>query len=344
MSLSAEEFQEVINAEVDIDMVKLRNASRHGIPDLIRGDVWLYLLGVKTPDKIHELASSEAKRNEYISFAKENSDISKRIRNEAARYCKNRMKKIPGTSLANLISQKTSGTMASSSNSSTPTQNITQSSLATSSLKNIQKNPSTVLENVVTAFLNHNRHIDYDNSLIHLCGPFVFVLAEESDVYFCFERFMTMLSDGECVLVQLNLPKLHSSFSEEYFSSQSTNTRLSHFFMLFRTLLPDLYNHFEEEEVDFKEWSSSWLQYMLARELPIECVLRLWDTYFSTTEGGFHLHEFICLAILDNQKEDLEESEQSQIHSLVLRLPYLDMDQIISRAMDLRSQFVAQTY
>jgi len=23
-------------------------------------------------------------------------------------------------------------------------------------------------------------------------------------------------------------------------------------------ILPDLYNHFEEEEIDFKEWATSW--------------------------------------------------------------------------------------
>ena len=44
-----------------------------------------------------------------------------------------------------------------------------------------------------------------------------------------------------------------------------------------RHTLPDLYFYFEEEQCSGGPWLFSWLQFLLARELPLPCVLRLWD-------------------------------------------------------------------
>ena len=41
--------------------------------------------------------------------------------------------------------------------------------------------------------------------------------------------------------------------------------------MLFMTFLPDLYRHFEDEEVDIKGFSKAWFQSLLAKELPLDC-------------------------------------------------------------------------
>jgi hypothetical protein len=103
----------------------------------------------------------------------------------------------------------------------------------------------------------------------------------------------------------------------------------------------------------------SWLSFSLARELPFECVLRLWDTYFST---GFDIHIFVCigtnlrhlkliLAILANCNENLMELEISELKSFLQRLPSMDMDevfqfknyamtfyQIISQAYNIRDE------
>jgi hypothetical protein len=51
MSTTIEEFEELLNAEVRIDMQKLQDAAKHGIPQQVRGAVWKYLLGAEQPDK-----------------------------------------------------------------------------------------------------------------------------------------------------------------------------------------------------------------------------------------------------------------------------------------------------
>lgn len=87
--------------------------------------------------------------------------------------------------------------------------------------------------------------------------------------------------------------------------------RVATFAKLFRAVLPDLYTHMEEEQVDINDWARSWLETLLAKELPMPCtrynpgVIRLWDCYFSNpSDLDFHL--YICLAILARFKENLE--------------------------------------
>lgn len=54
--------------------------------------------------------------------------------------------------------------------------------------------------------------------------------------------------------------------------------RVSAFLTLFRTSLPELYSYFEEEEVDVVGFATSWLRHLLAGELRIDDLLRLWGT------------------------------------------------------------------
>ncbi|KAI8620302.1 rab-GTPase-TBC domain-containing protein [Chytriomyces sp. MP71] len=177
--------------------------------------------------------------------------------------------------------------------------------------------PSSPIENVVSAYLTHFRGTEYSPVMIYLSGPFAYLMVTESDVYYSF-----------CALMQM---------IEDHYAAVPMSNRLSEFLMLFRTLLPELHNHFEEEEVDFKEVATSWFQYMLAKELPMDCLLRLWDTYFSVP-NGLNLHVYICLAILSMLKDNLEELEQSEIHGVLLRLPAMDMDSLINQALAVRDE------
>ncbi|KAJ3241060.1 hypothetical protein HDU78_002027 [Chytriomyces hyalinus] len=177
--------------------------------------------------------------------------------------------------------------------------------------------PTVPIENVVSAYLSHFRGTEYSPVMIYLSGPFAYLMPTEADIYYSFIALMEMV--------------------ETHYAQASMAARLSEFLMLFRTLLPDLHNHFEEEEVDFKEVATSWFEYLLAKELPLDCLLRLWDTYFSIP-NGLTLHVYICLAVLSLMKDHLEELEQSEIHGVLLRLPVMDMDSVIKQAVTIRDE------
>ena len=48
-----------------------------------------------------------------------------------------------------------------------------------------------------------------------------------------------------------------------------------------RALMPQLYDHLFCEGLEFSEWAIQWLRFLLAEELPVESVCRLWDAYFA---------------------------------------------------------------
>jgi len=62
------------------------------------------------------------------------------------------------------------------------------------------------------------------------------------------------------------------------------------------------YSYFEEEEIDANAWIPSWLRFLLARELHLNSVLRLWDTYFSCQES-LELHTYVCLGKYDDGRK-----------------------------------------
>jgi hypothetical protein len=45
-------------------------------------------------------------------------------------------------------------------------------------------------ENVILAYLNTNRDVEYSPALVSLCAPFIYCLEKECDAYYCFERMM----------------------------------------------------------------------------------------------------------------------------------------------------------
>lgn len=58
---------------------------------------------------------------------------------------------------------------------------------------------------------------------------------------------------------------------------------------LFRSVIPDLSSYFEDEEVDLNEWATSWLHYLLAKEMQFHDLLRLWGKPRLRTTASTHL-------------------------------------------------------
>lgn len=90
-------------------------------------------------------------------------------------------------------------------------------------------------------------------------------------------------------------------------------------------------HHIEEEELEPSEWLPQWLRFLLSAELPLPCVLRLWDTYLSAPEG-FGLHPYVCAAVLRVCQEDLIELEYPEMKGFLQHLPWLDVEQVLSVA------------
>ncbi|EIE89243.1 hypothetical protein RO3G_13954 [Rhizopus delemar RA 99-880] len=240
-----DDFQEILQSEVYVDLERLRILARHGVPNQLRSEVWKYLLGVQQADRSKELSLSKARREEYEQMDKEDVEIAKRIRGEVLRY---------------------------------------------------QRRVSEVLQekeyvnsfvNIILAYLNSNRDVEYNPSFVSLVAPFIYVMDTECDAYFCFERIMQAL----------------------------------------------------DEEVEIHDWSTSWLQNLLSKEMRFENLVRLWDCYFAMSDP-LSFHPFVCLSILLSVKEAVEDLEQSEIRTMLHRLPLLNMEMIIADAYNFKHETI----
>ncbi|CAO1623287.1 unnamed protein product [Jaminaea pallidilutea] len=96
MAASVEEFVELLSSEQHVDIAKLRHLARHGIHASVRGEVWLYLLGVLSADKSHEMTSVRALYNTYDSLltsCKVDEEVERKISEEANRIWRTRVQK-----------------------------------------------------------------------------------------------------------------------------------------------------------------------------------------------------------------------------------------------------------
>ena len=172
------------------------------------------------------------------------------------------------------------------------------------------------IQNLISTYLDDSAGKDYYPALVSLCAPFVYVFASQSLAKDAFCRLMGRMDD--------------------WLSAHSLDEQISNFMVLFRVLIPELHNHFEEEQVDLREEGGirSWFESLLCKQLGVENVLRVWDFYFAVNSLSMHI--FICLAILFHTKEDLEELEQSEIHSFLNRLPqHFNLDALFVTAKQL---------
>lgn len=62
--------------------------------------------------------------------------------------------------------------------------------------------------NIITAFLNANRDVEYHPALVTLSAPFIHALEKECDAYFCFERLMQAIGMNDVAWKRRMMAKL----------------------------------------------------------------------------------------------------------------------------------------
>nr|CCA24407.1 conserved hypothetical protein [Albugo laibachii Nc14] len=106
----------------------------------------------------------------------------------------------------------------------------------------------------------------------------------------------------------------------------------------------NLYRHIvEKEAVQFVQFAFRWMNCLLMREIPLEAIVRVWDTYLCEDNGFESFHVYVCAAILMTFGEQLKEMEFQELVLFLQSLPTKDwteeqIDPLLSRA------FILQTY
>ncbi|GMF25274.1 unnamed protein product [Phytophthora fragariaefolia] len=106
----------------------------------------------------------------------------------------------------------------------------------------------------------------------------------------------------------------------------------------------ELFGHIvERENVQFVQFAFRWMNCLLMRELPLDGIVRIWDTYLCEDSGFESFHVYVCAAILMTFGETLKTLEFQDLVLFLQSLPTKDwveneIDPLLSRA------FILQTY
>jgi len=187
---------------------------------------------------------------------------------------------------------------------------------------------STRAESILCLYL-HAQGEELRPGTVRLLWPFVQIYSTDVEAYSCFHELMKRLDWA------LTFPGC----------KQMTVA----FMTLLRHTLPELCSFLEEEQCSGGAWLASWLQFLLARDLPLPCLLRLWDTYFAYNvsygrEATLQLHIYVCLAVLEACAEELMELDESEILWYLRHLPALDMGQVITNAFNIKDDVAIAGY
>eukprot|EP00474_Spongospora_subterranea_P010574 CRZ11032.1 hypothetical protein [Spongospora subterranea] len=341
-AFSSADFEELLSAEGAVDIDRLREASRTGIPSSVRGEVWKYLLGVSCPDNTENFATQRSLFEEFNRVQQRtvedtdptrqlSPDLLKQLRAEIRRHFAFLQRQFEENddewdnmspamfgqqipTIERIVSSQHDNNVNDGSIDGTQLSSC-GSTIATGSGVPYDVERLFLLERLILMHISA-KNVELDLSAVYLLAPFLHCMPDPCSVYFSFLALQDYIESIE---------------------SAGMDRILAKFIMLFRTFEPDLCSHFEDEELRPNEWAIPWLRHLLCAELPFFCVLRLWDTYFALS-SDLELHMFVCLAILSLCKESLLECDYSELKGSLQQLPTLDVDHLLALANNMQNQ------
>ena len=107
---------------------------------------------------------------------------------------------------------------------------------------------------------------------------------------------------------------------------------------------PPLFQHLQTQGVMFVQFAFRWVNCLLMRELPLNLVIRLWDTYIAEGDKFPTLHTYVCASFLIEFSKELIASD---FQTLMMFLHHLPTDSwttdrfepLISRAFMWQTQY-----
>ncbi|KAF2884594.1 hypothetical protein ILUMI_21574 [Ignelater luminosus] len=152
----------------------------------------------------------------------------------------------------------------------------------------------------------------YVQGINDLVTPFFIVFLEEA---VCFNVPFELLTIN--VLTQEQRDKVEAdtfwcawkfleSIQDNYITAQpGIQQKVVQLKKLIERIDDTLHQHLVEHNVDYLQFSFRWLNNLLTRELPLRCIIRLWDTYLAENETFSLFQLYVCAAFLLHWREKL---------------------------------------
>jgi len=319
----------LLAAEV-VDLRALRAAAWSGVPHQCRALSWQLLLGYLPPNRAWRESTLERKRREYCEAVPQHFDVPNAERTDGHRAMLHQILiDVPRTA---------------------PSVKIFRNAV-------VQR----ALERILYIWALRHPASGYVQGINDLVTPFYFVflsrhLPRDRP---CTEEDVEALSQQELDEVEADaywcLSKLIDSIQDHYTDSQPGIQRmvfkLSH---LVKRIDAPLHAHLEEQGLQFIQFAFRWMTCLLMRELSLDLILRVWDTYLaeygasddaSTGSDGFAvLHVYTCAALMLKFSAELQRMEFQDLVIFLQRLPTTgwsdkEVGVLLSEAFVMKSHF-----
>jgi len=306
-TLRAQKFQQLLSADV-VNLQKLCETSWGGIPPSARAESWQLLLGYLPSNREWRAATLQRKRREYCEAVPQYFEVADSERSEYQQ-----------TILHQILIDVPRTSPASSLFHHEVVQRALERILYIWALRHPASGYVQGINDLVTpffmAFLSthlpqgrpHSRE-DVDQIEPH-------VLAQvEADSYWCLSKLIDSIQD-------------HYTFAQP--GIQRMVFKLKE---LVARIDSKLHNHLVEQGLHFIQFAFRWMNCLLMRELSLDLILRVWDTYLaehggsdgdadSPSDGLAVLHVYTCAALLVRWSAELQKMEFQELVHFLQHLP-----------------------
>jgi len=119
------------------------------------------------------------------------------------------------------------------------------------------------------------------------------------------------------------LTKLLDRIQENYvFSQPGIQKNVNALEELIKRMDEKLYKHLKQNNIEFLQFAFRWMNNLLMREIPLQCTIRLWDTYHAEPFGFSDFHLYVCAAfLLKFSKEILKQKDFQDLMLYLQNLP-----------------------
>lgn len=345
LAMKYNKFSKILtNGGNNVDILELRKLSWNGIPPELRAITWQILLGYLPTNKYRQASTLKRKRQEYIegleavssqvNFADDspsnNSTSSLRSTNANNNANKDRQ-------LYHQIKIDVKRTNPSVKLYSLPeTQQSLKKVLFLWAVRHPASGYVQGINDLCTPFFqiflaNYiwqlQKYVSSGKDLLNSEEKDLFIpgILDDED-----EKERQLLEDPELVNYNINnidmsrisprvmsiieadtywcLSKLLETITENYIHEQPGIIRqVNELRILISKIDIDLLRHLDNEQVEFIQFSFRWMNCLLMRELSLNLIIRMWDTYLSETPLGFsNFHIYTCAAFLIKFSNDLK--------------------------------------
>ncbi|GAB9473846.1 hypothetical protein Gpo141_00010992 [Globisporangium polare] len=312
----SEQFHQMLKNDV-VDLDKLRELSWGGIPVHHRPTAWRLLLGYMPSKQDRREPMLERKRQEYVDLLQQYYYIP-----DTDRGAKEQ------TTLRQILVD------------------IPRTNADVKLFK--EERIHQLMERVLYTWAIRHPASGYVQGINDLLTPFlvVFLSAYVDEPQIC---DLSVVSESALQIVEADsywcLTKLLDGIQDHYtFAQPGLQRMVQRMEELVHRCDGDLFKHIVEREgVQFVQFAFRWMNCLLMREVPLNAIIRLWDTYLCEDNGFESFHVYVCAAILMTFGEKLKTLEFQELVLFLQHLPTKDwvedeIDPLLSRA------FILQTY